>query len=97
MRFGVLGVVQVWRDGTPVDVGHARQRQVLAALPVDAGRVVPGEVLTERVWGDRVPRRARETLHGYVSRLRGALTATGVTLPGNRAVTGSPYRTRRWT
>ncbi|MER6009621.1 AfsR/SARP family transcriptional regulator [Streptomyces bluensis] len=77
LRFGVLGAVEAWRGETPVDVGHARQRQVLAALLVDADRVVPGHVLVERVWGERVPRRGRETLYGYVSRLRQALTAAG--------------------
>ncbi|WP_322726689.1 AfsR/SARP family transcriptional regulator, partial [Streptomyces spongiae] len=75
--FGALGAIQVWWDGTPVDVGHARQRFVLAALAVDAGRVVPADVLTDRVWGERAPRRGRETLYGYVSRLRQALAGTG--------------------
>ncbi|MGW2291228.1 BTAD domain-containing putative transcriptional regulator [Streptomyces phaeochromogenes] len=60
-----------------MDVGHARQRRVLAALLVDAGQVVPASALEERVWGDRVPRRGRETLYGYVSRLRQALTPWG--------------------
>ncbi|WP_210582867.1 BTAD domain-containing putative transcriptional regulator, partial [Streptomyces sp. GESEQ-4] len=60
-----------------MDVGHARQRRVLAALLVDAGHVVPAGVLEERVWGERVPRRGRETLYGYVSRLRQALTPWG--------------------
>ncbi|MGW0708115.1 AfsR/SARP family transcriptional regulator [Streptomyces sp. NPDC002643] len=82
MRFGVLGVVEVWYDGgsragKPLDVGHARQRRVLAALLVDAGRVVPSDALVERVWGERAPRRGREALYGYMSRLRQALAPAG--------------------
>ncbi|MER8162426.1 BTAD domain-containing putative transcriptional regulator [Streptomyces sp. NPDC094472] len=79
-RFGVLGAITVWRDGAPVDVGHARQRLVLAALAVDAGRVVPTGLLVDRVWGVSVPRRGREALYAYVSRLRQALTGTGAEL-----------------
>ncbi|MGW7695906.1 BTAD domain-containing putative transcriptional regulator [Streptomyces asiaticus] len=79
-RFGVLGAITVWRDGTPVDVGHARQRLVLAALAVDAGQVVPTGPLVDRVWGVGVPRRGREALYAYVSRLRQALAGTGAEL-----------------
>jgi DNA-binding SARP family transcriptional activator len=77
VRFGVLGVVEVRRGEALVDVGHARQRQVLAVLLMDASRVVPTDVLVERLWGERVRRRSRETLYGYVSRLRQALTELG--------------------
>ncbi|MBT3154269.1 tetratricopeptide repeat protein [Streptomyces sp. CHD11] len=78
VHFGVLGVVEVWRGEVPVDVGHARQRQVLAVLLMDAGRVVPADALVDRVWGERGSGRGRETLYGYVSRLRGALSPSGV-------------------
>lgn len=78
MRFGVLGSIEAWRDGTPVDVGHARQRRVLAALVMDVDRTVPADALLERVWGEEVPSRGREVLYGYVSRLRKALAPAGV-------------------
>ncbi|GAA3801914.1 BTAD domain-containing putative transcriptional regulator [Streptomyces phyllanthi] len=75
--FGLLGTVEVWRGQEPVDVGHARQRLVLAALLMDAGRVVPTDTLVDRLWGESAPQRARETLYGYVSRLRQALAGAG--------------------
>ncbi len=78
VRFKVLGVVEAWADGVSVDVGHARQRQVLGALLVDVDRVVPTDVLVERVWGELMLRRGRGALYGYVSRLRQALTSVGV-------------------
>ncbi|MFE4539030.1 BTAD domain-containing putative transcriptional regulator [Streptomyces scopuliridis] len=76
--FGLLGTVEVWRGQEPVDVGHARQRLVLAALLMDAGRVVSTGTLVDRLWGESAPQRARETLYGYVSRLRQALAGAGV-------------------
>jgi DNA-binding SARP family transcriptional activator len=71
--FGLLGDVEVRVDGQPVDVGHARQRCVLVVLLVEANRVVSVDQLVDRVWGDRAPQRARETLYNYLSRLRQAL------------------------
>jgi DNA-binding SARP family transcriptional activator/tetratricopeptide (TPR) repeat protein len=76
MEFRILGPVEVWRDGRPVDVGHARQRAVLAVLVLDAGRVVPLEALIDRVWGEDSPRSVRNVVYGYVGRLK-ALLADG--------------------
>ncbi|MDO0936314.1 BTAD domain-containing putative transcriptional regulator [Streptomyces sp. DG2A-72] len=79
VRFGVLGVIEAWQGTALVDLGHARQRQVLAALLVDVGRAVPADALMERVWGERVPQRGRVTLYGYLSRLRQALSGAEIT------------------
>jgi DNA-binding SARP family transcriptional activator/tetratricopeptide (TPR) repeat protein len=77
----VLGEPAASADGVPVDLGHAKQRCVLAALVVENGRVVPIDLLVERVWGPVAPRRGRETVHSYISRLRRALAAVdGVTV-----------------
>ncbi|MEV6710751.1 BTAD domain-containing putative transcriptional regulator [Lentzea sp. NPDC051208] len=74
----LLGEVGVEIDGQPVDLGAPRQRCVLAALAVDAGRVVPLDRLVERVWGTDAAPRVRATLHSYISRLRRVLP--GVTI-----------------
>jgi DNA-binding SARP family transcriptional activator/tetratricopeptide (TPR) repeat protein len=81
----VLGTVEVVAGGTRLDVGHARQRDVLAVLLLDVGQVVPVDRLVDRVWGERPPRQPRNALYGYVSRLRGVLTALdGVTIERDR-------------
>jgi DNA-binding SARP family transcriptional activator len=77
VRFGVLGAIEAWRDGVPVDVGHARQRRVLGALLADAEGAVPADVLVDRVWGADAPDRGRQALYGYVSRLRQVLSGVG--------------------
>lgn len=70
LEFQVLGEVSAVHDGRAIDLGYPRQRLGLVALLVDAGRVVPVDVLLERVWGQRCPPHARNALSGYVSRLR---------------------------
>jgi DNA-binding SARP family transcriptional activator len=77
VEFGLLGLVEATVDGCALDVGHARQRLVLAALAVDAGHPVPVNRLIARVWGDDVPERARATLYSYLSRLRRVLAEGG--------------------
>lgn len=74
-RFGLLGDVVAAVDGAPIPLGHARQQCVLAALLVDVNRAVPVDQLIDRVWGEHAPQRARDTLYGYLYRLRRALTA----------------------
>src|SRR6266545_2923534 len=75
VEFRLLGPVEADIDGRPVELGHARQRCVLAVLLIEAGRVVPVEALLDRVWADRLPHRARPTLSGYLSRLRHLMAA----------------------
>jgi DNA-binding SARP family transcriptional activator/Tfp pilus assembly protein PilF len=69
----LLGEVTAQVDRRVVDLGPARQRCVLAALAVDAGRLVSAEQVMRRVWGANTPRRGRATLHSHISRLRAAL------------------------
>ncbi len=65
----VLGPVEIWIDGRRVNAGPPQQRCVLAALLVDAGRVVTTESLIDRVW-DEAPVAARRNTQALVARLR---------------------------
>jgi DNA-binding SARP family transcriptional activator len=73
MEFCLLGPLVVRRDGVVVEVPAGKQRAVLAALLLSAGRVVAVGDLAETVWGDNPPTSARVTLQNYVKRLRHAL------------------------
>ncbi|MFC8393585.1 BTAD domain-containing putative transcriptional regulator [Streptomyces sp. NPDC057238] len=73
-RFAVLGDIEVQVGGRPLDIGHMRQRGVLAALLVDVNRTVSVDQLADRIWADRLPQRFRSTLYSYLSRLRQALS-----------------------
>ncbi|HEX6684354.1 MAG TPA: tetratricopeptide repeat protein [Candidatus Limnocylindrales bacterium] len=73
MEFRLLGLVEVRAGGTVVDAGRPRQRMVLSALLVDAGRVVPTHVLIDRVWGDALPGNVLGTLRAHIARIRRVL------------------------
>ncbi|HEY0890652.1 MAG TPA: BTAD domain-containing putative transcriptional regulator [Nocardioides sp.] len=85
----VLGPLEVMgADGTPIDVGSPRHVEVLAALAVDAGKVVSTEGLLTRVWGERSRGGTLANLQAIISRLRARLRTTGLeiatVLPGYR-------------
>lgn len=73
MELGVLGPVEVKAGDQILDAGHARRRAVLAVLLLELGRVVPTDVLIDRVWGEGPPASALNTLYGYVARLKAVL------------------------
>lgn len=73
VRFGILGPLDAYHQGVPVDVGPRRQQLMLATLLLDAGRVVPIDRLIHSVWGERVPATARTQVHACVSALRRVL------------------------
>jgi predicted ATPase/DNA-binding SARP family transcriptional activator len=73
VHFRLLGDVEARDDGRRLDIGHARQRSVLAALLIDVNRPVRTDQLIDRVWADEPPHRVRNALAGYLSRLRTVL------------------------
>ena len=73
-EFRLLGLVEIWSGGRRVSAGQPRQRLVLAALLVDAGRPVTSESLVYRVWGDTPPGGARHAIHEYLARIRRMLS-----------------------
>ncbi|MEU0946472.1 BTAD domain-containing putative transcriptional regulator [Streptomyces canus] len=79
LRFGLLGppILYVGHDGHQGHdgagvrvVGSRKQRILLAALLLEAGRVVSTKSLKEALWGSTPPASAKASLHNHVSRLR---------------------------
>jgi DNA-binding SARP family transcriptional activator len=73
MEFRLLGPVEVEAADRMLDIGHARQRAVLAVLLLDLGRVVPADQLIDRIWDHEPPASARNVLYGHLARLKSAL------------------------
>jgi DNA-binding SARP family transcriptional activator len=78
--FRLLGPVELWVGGLRVELGHSRQRCVLAVLLLAAAQVVPVGTLIDRVWGHEPPDGALNVLYAYVTRLRKVLAPVGVPL-----------------
>lgn len=77
MEFGILGPLLIRDESGALTVRAAKQRTLLAALLLRAGRVVPAEELVETLWDGRPPPSALPSLRNYVLRLRGGLGAAG--------------------
>lgn len=77
MEFRVLGPVELWAAGKQYELGSTKERCLLAVLLLAAGRPVSAEALVDRVWGENPPAEAAQSLHAYVSRLRGTLRSAG--------------------
>jgi len=77
MQVRLLGPVEVWAGDRRLPVGEPRQRTLLAAVAVEAGRVVSAETLIDRVWGEHPPGRARHALQSHLARVRAGLRAAG--------------------
>jgi DNA-binding SARP family transcriptional activator len=73
MEVKVLGPVALNNGAGQIDIGGPRQQRLLAALTVNANRVVSSETLIEIVFEETPPDGARTTLRSYIARLRKSL------------------------
>src|ERR1700742_2360281 len=73
VELGVLGPLQVRRDGAPVMIPGAKPRAILTMLGLHGGSVVSADTLIELLWGDDPPRTAAKALQTHISLLRRTL------------------------
>ncbi|MET8853435.1 BTAD domain-containing putative transcriptional regulator [Amycolatopsis sp. NPDC004625] len=91
MRFRLLGELEARVGDHPAEIRRPRLRGLLVALLTDLNKVVPADVLAERIWGEQLPVNPRNALYSYVSRLRTALgEATVVQRSGGYLLTADP-------
>ncbi len=92
VRYLILGTTEALRpDGTPLPLGGARLRALLAALALRGGRAVSVGELADDVYGDDPPQDAPAALQALVGRLRRILGREAVAStpgPGYRLVAG---------
>ena len=62
----LLGPLSASLGTSTVTPNAAKQREVLALLALNAGRVVSVSTLVEELWGDRPPRSSANTLQTYI-------------------------------
>ncbi|UXA17513.1 BTAD domain-containing putative transcriptional regulator [Mycobacterium sp. SMC-4] len=76
--FGILGPLTLSNEaGRPVDIGGRKQRELLAALLLDANRVISHARLVDALWAGGPPASVEVTLRAHVSRLRSRLAEAG--------------------
>ena len=85
MRFRLLGPLEIRAGEDWVGIGAPKWRSVLAALLINAGQIVPADVLINEVWGETPPAKAGNLISIYVLRLRRLLGDTDSTLLVTRA------------
>jgi DNA-binding SARP family transcriptional activator len=76
VQFGILGPLDVRRDGERLALGGPKQRSLLALLLLNANKVVSRDRLIEELWSGQ-PAEAAHALDVAVSRLRKALSGSG--------------------
>ncbi|MEW9554849.1 BTAD domain-containing putative transcriptional regulator [Nonomuraea sp. NPDC050783] len=76
--FGVLGALEVVREGVPLAVPAPKQRIALATLLLRANQHVSIDLLAERMWdGREIPGNARGAVQTHIGRLRRTLLDQG--------------------
>ncbi|MEV6825229.1 BTAD domain-containing putative transcriptional regulator [Amycolatopsis sp. NPDC051102] len=95
VEFRLLGEVEAAVDGTPITIGFAQLRCLLAVLLVEANHIVSADQLLDRAWRPhRLPRHPRAAVHQRIALVRKALaTAPGVTItthPGGYRLVADP-------
>jgi DNA-binding SARP family transcriptional activator/tetratricopeptide (TPR) repeat protein len=78
LRYGLLGPLEVFRDGGRVPVNGPKLRVLLATLLLRANATVSMDQLSERMWGENPPSTARKSVQLYVMRLRRILGDDGL-------------------
>jgi len=69
-QFRLLGPLAVTVEGEPLALGGQKRRALLAALLLEANRIVSRDRLIDALWGEEPPDTARNTIQVYVSQLR---------------------------
>jgi len=77
MEFGLLGPLMVRSGGTELPVPRGRARALLAALLLQADRVVHSDAITQVLWAGEPPLSAPVVIRHYVWQLRQALSQAG--------------------
>jgi DNA-binding SARP family transcriptional activator len=74
IHVSMLGPLSAHLSDQPVTPTAAKQRQILALLALNSGRMVTVSTLVDELWGDDPPRSADTTLQTYILHLRNRLS-----------------------
>lgn len=87
MRYEILGPIRVVHDNGAIHITSRRMQQLLSVLLARRGQVVTWEEIITEMYGEKPPKRARQSVHVHVSNLRRILRAESAD-DADRIVTG---------
>ncbi len=90
-KFVVLGPLECWSAGRPVNISGTLQRSLLATLLAAEGNPVPAEALVAELWADSPPPQWENALQAHISRLRRRIDAVADDRPVRLVVQHSGY------
>jgi YVTN family beta-propeller protein len=92
-EFRILGPLEVYADGQPIDPGPGKQRALLAILLIHRREALSTDRLIDELWEERPPATATKAVQVYVSRLRKLLGPDVlITRGGGYALDAGPGR-----
>ena len=74
---GLLGPVELHKDGAPVAIRGTKQRALLAALALSVNQVVATDTLMVALWGEELEGASAHSLQQQVSTVRKLLADGG--------------------
>lgn len=73
MELRILGQVELWKNGSQIHLGRAKERSALGVLLLNHGRPMSTETIMDALWDDDRPHHVHKDLQTYISRLRKTL------------------------
>lgn len=73
MELRILGPVELWKNGSQIHLGRAKERSALGVLLLNHGRPMSAETIMDALWDDDRPHHVHKDLQTYISRLRKTL------------------------
>jgi predicted ATPase/DNA-binding SARP family transcriptional activator len=95
-RFGVLGPLELERDGRSVPLPSGRQRTLLALMLLGGGVPLSRDRLIDELWGERPPASAVSALHVHLSKLRALLDGLLVLEPAGYSLQPGTFEIDVW-
>lgn len=83
MDWRILGPLEVWDNGSPINLGGRQRRLVLGVLLANAHETVSTDRMIEEVWAGSAPDSARKTIQAHVAHLRKVLNRDSEFLAGS--------------
>jgi DNA-binding SARP family transcriptional activator len=81
VQFGILGRLEVSKDGHAIEIKGSKQRTLLNLLLLHPNQAVSKDGIIEALWGEDINGREAGTLRVHIAHLRKALQPASIDRP----------------